>query len=229
MVLTLIVLGICAAVGLAGAICQSLRDNVTVQNINYITPDSGFKNFISSTSNQKFVIAMTKAESAINMYINKINKVLPKALSDKIADFTDMLQALADFQGYEIESAGKSVMTVSYSNETGKFSMFNMIFTPQGTDKLQIQSFDLTAEIELPYAFIVQEMTEQNFWRTKTTQSLVEKPRELDVQTVVDAISMALAPCISGEIPLPDEFLQLYNNIQKSENPSLSEIPSSFK
>ena len=229
MVLTLIVLGICAAVGLAGAICESLRDNVTVQNINYVTPDSGFKKLISSTSNQKFIIAMSKAESAINMYINKLNKVIPKALSDKIPEFADMLQALADFQGYEIEAAGKSVMTVSYSNETGKLSMCNMLFTPQSTDKLQIQTFDLTAEIELPYAFVVQEMTEQNFWRTKTTQSLVDKPRELDVKTVVDAISMALAPCINGDIAIPDEVLQLYKNIQKSESPSLEEIPSSFK
>ena len=227
---TLIVLGICAAVALTGKICQSLRDNVTVQNIDYITPSSGFKKLISSTANQKFVLAMSKAQSACNMYANKIKKVMPKALADKTEEMADMLVTLGELEGYEVESAGKSVMTVAYSNETGKFSMFNMLFTPKSNgEKVEIQTFDLTAEIQLPYAFVVQETTQQNSWRTKTTQSLVAKPQELTYQTIVDAISMAIAPCLNGDIPMPDSVKQLYQNIDKSENPSLDEIPSSFK
>ena len=229
MVATLIVLGVCAAIALAGQICQSLRDSVTVQNIDYIAPGETFKKLISSSSNQKFTLAMSKAQLACNMYANKVKKVLPKILQDQAEEFADMLVTLGEFEGYEVDGASKSVMTVAFSNETGKFSMFNMIFTPKPNDKIEIQTFDLTTEIQLPYAFVLQEMTETNFWRTKTTQSLAEKPQELSYQTIVDAISMSLAPCINGDIPIPDQVKQLYQSISDSESPGVDQIPSSFK
>ena len=69
---TLICLAICAAIALGGKICQDLRNEVTVKNIEYIKPDAGFKNFIGSSYSSTMTVAMSKGKKLCDKYAEKI-------------------------------------------------------------------------------------------------------------------------------------------------------------
>ena len=229
MSVTLICLAICAAVALGGKICQDLRNEVTVNNIKYIKPDSGFKNFVGSSYSQTMTVAMSKGKKLCDKYAEKIEKLLPAELKSKKVEFQDMLTAMSDFEGYAYEDATKAITTVEFSNKTGKIAIFNMLFSPVNDEKIKVTTFDITASMEIPASFVVQEMTVKNKFRTKTQQSLSEIPTSLTVNNVVDAISMVLAPCINGAVQMPDDVKELYKQKEQSESPGVNKIPTSFK
>jgi hypothetical protein len=226
---TLICLAICAAIALGGTICQSLRNEVTIQNIQYIKPDSGFKNFIGSSYSSTTTIAMSKAEKACKLYANKISNFIPSGLKGRTQEFIDMINAVGEYGAYEFEDATKAITTVEYSNSTNVLSIFNIIFSPQSDNKLKVILFDVSAKLQLPSSFIVQEMTVKNKFRTKTEQSLVEMESSLTSKTIVDAISMVLGPALNGAVEIPQDVRELYKSKERFESPGTANIPSSFK
>ncbi|EAY21628.1 hypothetical protein TVAG_013950 [Trichomonas vaginalis G3] len=227
--LGLIVLGICAAVALTGKICQSLRNGMTVNQVGYVLPGNGFENFVSASTNQKFTVKISKGPLVINSIIQRLKAFVPTTLQSKISDVEEMLKSMADLGGYELESAHKSLTCTTYNSNTGKLGIFNVIFTPISDDLMTVQLYDINANFKMPASFIIAETTISNKWRTKTEQSLIEKPRELTVQAVTDAISMAIAPCLQGYVEMPNEIRDLYTGKSKSEGPGIDSIPSSFK
>lgn len=228
--LTLIVLGICAAVSLTGAICQSLRDHVDVHSIQYPVPDKSFTNFVSASTNQRLTVQIAKGKKICESLIKKIDAFLPATLKSKIPELKDMIEALGEFEGYALEGANKAMMTSAYNANTGKYSMFNLVFTPiPNTELMTVNLYDLTANFKLPASFLISEVTQTNFWRTKTTQSLIEKPREITPEIIIDAVSMAIAPALKGYVDMPNEVRGLFVNKTRSESPGINNIPSSFK
>lgn len=228
---TLIALAICAAVTLASAICQSLRDHVTVNQVGYVLPkEGGFSKFISTSSSQKMTVAMKKGSSLCSSYAKKITKFLPSSQQDsmgtKIAEFLDVM---ADIGGYEIEGANTFTHSVTFNKDTKEFHFFTIIFTPISAEKMTVQTIDCKAQIELPYSFAILETTTANKWRTKTQQSLQEIPTALDSQAVVDAISMALAPALSGSVSVPKEFLESIKLQAQTDLADGAKVQSSFK
>ena len=225
----LIVLGVCAAVALTGQICQSLKNNKNVSQIQYTPPTNGFKEFAGSSASQILTVDQKKGPQLINLYVNKITKILPQDLQSKQQDFVDALTDLYLFEGYTMKDAYKAATATFYSNLTGKFYLFSYIFKPISDSLMTVHTHDIIANFKMPNSFITIETTVTNSWRTKTTQSITEKPPSLTNQAIIDAVSMVLAPSIQGFIEMPEDFKNHFTNQGKTESNDYNSIPSSFK
>jgi len=174
-------------------------------------------------------VAQTKGPALIKMYIDKITKLLPADLQSKKQEYIDALTDLYDFEGYTMKDAYKAATATFFSNQTGKFYLFSYIFSPISSSQMTVHTYDIVANFVMPKSFIVIETTSSNSWRTKTSQSIVEKPLSLTTQSIIDAVSMVIAPALQGYIEIPQDFASHFSKQGLTERGDYPSIPSSFK
>jgi hypothetical protein len=190
----------------------------------------GFWNYYSFSNVESMTIKLEKGEDFIRTYI--VSKALAHCTSPAVLKYkeeiSDYMTALADFQGYEFETAQKALNTVSYSNEDLTLFMWIYTFTPvelKGKEALRCEGMRLeTKGIKLAKDWMLVNTVSSNMLKQKNVIEHRYLPASLTITKVIDALSIAFAPVALGLVKVPTGFLEAIKGCV--ENAKASDLPS---
>jgi hypothetical protein len=208
----IIALAVISAISGAIKIVQSFKTEV-MQTIVGTGRGEGFWNYYSFSNIETMTIKMERGEDFIRNYI--VAKALAQAKSPAIQqhkqEITDYMIALADFQGYEFETAQKALNTVSYNNEDLTLFMWIYTFTPleiRGKEVLRYEGMRLeTKGIKLAKDWMLVNTVSSNMLKQKNVIEHRYLPASLTITKIIDAIAVAFAPVALGLVKVPSGFL----------------------
>jgi len=201
-----------SAISGAMKIVQSFKTE-TMETITGTGRGEGFWNYYSYSNVEKMTITMDKGAKFINQYI--VAKALAHCTSPQVlkykTEIKDYMEALADFEGYEFETAQKALNTVSYSNEDLTLFMWIYTFTPlemKGKEVLRCEGMRLeTKGIKLAKDWMLVNTVSSNMLKQKNVLEHRYLPASITITKVVDALSVAFAPVALGLVEVPAGFL----------------------
>ena len=190
----------------------------------------GFWNYYSFSNVESMTIRLEKGEDFIRNYI--VAKALAHCTSPAVlkykTEISDYMTALADFQGYEFETAQKALNTVSYSNEDLTLFMWIYTFTPvelKGKEALRCEGMRLeTKGIKLAKDWMLVNTVSSNMLKQKNVIEHRYLPASLTITKVIDALSVAFAPVALGLVKVPSGFLEAIKGCV--QNAKVSDLPA---
>ena len=203
-------------------IVQSFKTE-TVEQITGSGSGKGFWDFYSFSSVDTMTIKLEKVSSYIQKYL--IERVFGTTSSPSLLKYKDeicdYLQALADFEGYEVETAQKNVNTVSYNSDELTLFMYITTFTPISGTHVRCENMRLETEgIKLAQDWMIVNTITSNMLKTKSVVEHKYLPTSVTVDKVVDAIAIAFAPVSLGLVKVPSGFLTAMQDIVKNTTPA---------
>ena len=201
-------------------IVQSFKTEVCEQ-ITGSGHGNGFWDFYSFSTVDTMTIKMEKVPTYINKYL--ISKVFAKTTSANLLKYKDeicdYLEALADFEGYEVETAQKNVNTISYSNNDLTLFFYITTFTPISTTHVRCENMRLETEgIKLAQDWMIVNTISSNMLKVKNVVEHRYIAASLTNEKIVQAIAIAFAPVSLGLVKVPTGFLEAMQEVIKNTN-----------
>lgn len=200
----LIIMGVCAALSFAGKICQALRMHVSVRQVGYIPPAQGFDKLISSSFNGRLQFNVKVVSQVVGVYLQNLDQFLPKDLLNESAEYRRRLQLELDYQSYRWDDNQLATFVVVYNKDDKKFYLYTHNLRAISSENVEFTQTMLEAQFEMPTGFMLMETIKYNAIKSSTVYSLEKIPNEVTPQAILDAISMTLAPAITGDLDVDD-------------------------
>ena len=224
MVVTLVICAICAAVSIAGKICQALRMHTQVLSVKYVPPQQGFSQLVSTSFNVVHDMDIRVVNQGVRAYMEKIDQFIPKSMLNETEDIRKRIGLEIDYKSYLFRENKVATFIVTYNKELKKFYFYMNNLAAVDERMVRFTSIAVDASFEMPDEFFITEVREYNAIVSNTKHTVERRPAALTPQAIVDAISMSLAPIVTGDVEcdkyLVDQMKEIAASVPPEEKAS---------
>jgi hypothetical protein len=174
-------------------------------------------------------------EKYINKQITRITKNTNSELKAHTQEIIDDLEDICEFESYLWGDCDNMVNTVNYdaNDEKGSLYLYTYTFSPLETTKGDAVKVSLmkirVSHLQLAKDWMVVSKVKTSFLKAKMSQEIQYVPKKgLEMDSIINAIAIAMAPCVLGLVKLPDRFMTVLDTLLKEQmaNPSAGVITS---
>jgi len=224
-----VVSGIVAAIGGALKIASSFKSQTEVHTAG-TGSGTGFWKYFSNTNVGTMTISPSKVGPYISRMVNTIMKESNPTIQKNIEDIVEDLNDIKDFESYNFGDCDNMVNSVSYNKNVGSLFLYVYTFTPLTLgmkEAVRVQTLKCTLNMKLASDFMVVSKMKTSFMKCTMSQELQYIPKSgLDTTSIINAISIAMAPAALGLVKVPERFMTVLDSLlrQQMEHPDKSII-----
>ena len=187
---------------------------------------SGLWKFYSNSAVGTRSMAASSCGEYISRLITRVMKEATPEMQQHTDDIIADLQDIKDFESYAWGDCDNMVNTVNYNKGAGTLFMYVYTFSPfiheTRGEAVQISTMRINCNMELAKDWMIVSKAKSSFFKASVSQEIQYLPEKgLDVNAIVNAISIAMAPAVLGLVKLPDRFMTVLDSLLKEqmENP----------
>ena len=171
-------------------------------------------------------------ESLMDHYLDRMIKTVTKEASPKLqSHYTEILndlQEIKDFEAYTEDTCDNSVTTFDYNQGTGTLFIYIYSFSPFYNQRkkqnfIKISKVKMTSKCSLARDWMIITKVKSSFFKTTSISELKYlDEKSVELNDVIEAMSIAFAPAMLGLCKLPPRFVKVISNMceQQITNPS---------
>ena len=187
---------------------------------------TGFWKYYSNSAVGTLSMSQSKCSEYVSRLITRVMQEATPEIQQHTDDIISDLQDIKDFESYAWGDCDNMVNTVNYNKGSGTLYMYVYTFSPYIHEKLgeavQVSTMRINCNMELAKDWMIVSKAKSSFFKASVLQEIQYLPdKGLDVNAIVNAISIAMAPAVLGLVKLPDRFMTVLDSLLKEqmENP----------
>lgn len=185
----------------------------------------GFYQFYSAMESSQITVPVSMMDKIFNLIYKHTYSDNGLEYLMKKDEYIRNIGSMKKYSSYRFGQCINSINNIAYSKNQGKLYMSIFTFTPflidingQKVKSVRYSALKINMQFEMAKYFVVLSKVKANWFKgTYAEEIRWLDQKALTLDSVVNAMSIALAPCIVGIVHLPPEFVTQIEIMVKDE------------
>ena len=203
----------------------SLFSHSSSETVQWGGSGKGFWNYYSSTGVIKRTIPLESFNKYAFRMCDNIMAMQAPFVKAKNEELVAEIQSIVEFGDMEFadDPTEQMIQTVSYNKAYGQLYVFIYTFKPFLSSRVnkyavRIENINITCNFEMARDWMIVTKAKCSFFSSSVKSEIKYLPdKGIQTSDIVDAISIAMAPCIFGFVSLPDRYYNMIDNLLTQE------------
>jgi hypothetical protein len=216
-----VISGVIGAIGGALNIAKAFSKQ-SATSIQQTGSGTGFWRFYSNSVVGTRAVGAEKCGEYIDRMIRNVMKEATPSIQTHTNEVIQDLKDIQYFESYVYGDCDNMINVVDYNKDSGLLYMYVYTFSPYihqtRGEAVKIQNLKIRCNIQLAKDWMVVSKVKASFFKTKMSSEIQYIPNKgIQMQHVIEAIAIAMAPAVLGLVKLPERFMTMLDTMLRDQ------------